>query len=272
MIELRTTVVLDDFLVSRVGARYRARRFSYAMPREDLSLGVAVGRFEMEDVRALAPLLDAVRTFSPHVALWDGSRLDEFSDDAFVALEELFRARAREEDLAVEKVAIIGPRSGQLRAVAAGLFAFLEPPYPVSAFPTVAEAMAWLGRDVPEAGALIEHEADALVQASFDGVVATWLDAHVADIDIERCARDIGVSVRTLQRRLSERGLSFEHEANAARVRAAERRLATDASLTTIAYESGFSSPQRFTTVFRQLRGETPSEARTRLRVAPTEK
>ena len=271
MDELRATVVLDDFLASRVGARYRARRFSYAMPNEGLSLGVAIGRFEMEDVRALAPLLDAVRSFPPHVALWDGSRLDEFSHDAFVELERLFRARAREE-LAVEKVAIIGPQSGQLRAVAAGLFAFLEPPYPVSAFPTVSEAMAWLGRDVPEAGALIEHEAEALAFASFDGIVAAWLDAHVAEIDIEHCARDVGVSVRTLQRRLGERGLSFEHEANAARVRAAEQRLATDASLTTIAYESGFSSPQRFTTVFRQLRGETPSEARLRLRVAPHEK
>ncbi len=243
------------------------------MPREDLSICVAVGRFDADDQRALVPLLDAIRTFPTHAAIYDTSRVEEVVPEAFVDLERVFRARYQDR-LAVEKVAVVAPKSGVLRALAAGIFALLEPPFPVATFASLEESLAWVGRDARDQDllALAEREAIALKEDAFDAVVAAWLAAHVGEIEVERCARDVGVSVRTLQRRLAERGTSFEHEANAARVRVAEARLETEAPLTEIAYAAGFSSPQRFASVFRKLKGETPSEARARMRVAPRSK
>jgi len=241
------------------------------MPREDLSICVAVGRFDADDQRALVPLLDAIRTFPKHAAIYDTSRVEEVVPEAFIDLERVFRARYQDR-LAVEKVAVVAPKSGVLRALAAGIFALLEPPFPVATFASLEESLAWVGRAAGDLPALAEREADALKEDAFDAVVAAWLAAHVAEIEPERCARDVGVSVRTLQRRLAERGTSFEHEANAARVRVAEARLETDAPLTEIAYAAGFSSPQRFASVFRKLKGETPSEARARMRLAPRSK
>ncbi len=268
---MRTALSLADFLAHRVGSALRTRHWSYVVPRADLSIGVAVGRFDQEDLHALVPLLEAVRSFPPHVAIWDTSRIEDVSADAFGDLERFFVERFRNQ-LTVQKVAIIAPPSGPLRATAAGMFALLDPPYPASAFANIEDALAWLAIPCGEFPALVESEAAALVENAFDDVVCAWLEGHLMNPDVDRCARDLRVSVRTLQRRLRELDTSFAEETTRARVRAAEERLKTEASLTEIAYEIGFSSPQRFASVFREVKGETPSEARKRMRLASTNK
>ena len=261
---LLRTCSLEELIAQPIGARFRASHFSYLMPTEGLAMAIAVGRFDVDAFRDLVPLLEAIRSLPRHRSLWDVSRVEDVSADAFVKLQQYFRDHFRD-SLPVERVAVVAPPSGPLRAAAAGMFAFLEPPYAVSAFLSLDEALGWL-----EAGAahvdLVTSEAAALAAASFEEVVSAWLDAHLTTANVKRCARDLGVSIRTLQRRLAASKTAFDLEANRARVRTAERLLATDATLTHIAFEAGFSSPQRFASVFRKLTGVSPTQARARIR------
>ena len=72
-----------------------------------------------------------------------------------------------------------------------------------------------------------------------------------------------GTSVRTLQRRLAADGLSFSEIADNARAElAAEMLCHTDASLSEIAREVGYSAVSNFSRAFRHWTGKTPAESR----------
>ena len=87
------------------------------------------------------------------------------------------------------------------------------------------------------------------------------------DASIEEAAKKVGVSRRTLQRRLQDAGTSFQEELSRARVREAERLLLTsDAPITQIAIDVGIGSLQHFSTLFRRINGDSPSEWRTKRR------
>jgi transcriptional regulator GlxA family with amidase domain len=80
---------------------------------------------------------------------------------------------------------------------------------------------------------------------------------------VEACARALRVSVRTLQRRLQAAETSFEREVAVFRVRHAQRLMReTDASLSRIASDVGFTSLARLSVVFRRVEGTTPSQWR----------
>lgn len=77
-------------------------------------------------------------------------------------------------------------------------------------------------------------------------------------------ARRLGMSERTLHRRLAERGDSFTALANRARQDAAESLLRDgDSSLGEIAFLTGFSDQSAFQRAFRRWTGRTPSAFRT---------
>ena len=81
---------------------------------------------------------------------------------------------------------------------------------------------------------------------------------------LEEEATSIGLSARTLQRRLGEHDTSFRRESNVARVRVAQRLLLdTDAPLTRIAYAVGCASLPHFSALFRRVSGKSPSAWRT---------
>jgi AraC-like DNA-binding protein len=81
-------------------------------------------------------------------------------------------------------------------------------------------------------------------------------------------ATALGVSTRTLQRRLAENGLSFESLLRTERLRMAMRSLErTDARVLDIALDLGYSDHAHFTRAFRRWTGLTPLEYR-RLRTA----
>jgi AraC-like DNA-binding protein len=78
-----------------------------------------------------------------------------------------------------------------------------------------------------------------------------------------RTAAALGVSVRTLQRRLAATGLSFEHLLRAQRLRMASWYLArTDARVLDIALDLGYSDHAHFTRAFRRWTGLTPLDYR----------
>ncbi len=76
-------------------------------------------------------------------------------------------------------------------------------------------------------------------------------------------ARRLGMSGRTLQRRLSAQNDSFQTLVDEARRQLAERLLGqTDYSLAEIAYLTGFSEQSAFTRAFKRWAGQTPRSFR----------
>jgi AraC-like DNA-binding protein len=84
--------------------------------------------------------------------------------------------------------------------------------------------------------------------------------------DLDAVAAKLALSVRTLKRKLRERGYGYRVLLNEARLREARRMLRDpDLHIAQISESLGYSDPACFTRAFRRWSGITPSEARTRL-------
>jgi AraC-like DNA-binding protein len=78
-----------------------------------------------------------------------------------------------------------------------------------------------------------------------------------------RIARRLGMSERTLHRRLAEQGESFQDLVTRARREAAESLLRSgDHNLADVAFLTGFSDQSAFTRAFKRWTGETPAAFR----------
>jgi AraC-like DNA-binding protein len=78
-------------------------------------------------------------------------------------------------------------------------------------------------------------------------------------------ARALGVSVRTLQRRLAAEGASYQAILDGARAELARIYLAEGWSVTEIAFTLGFSDTSSFSRAFRRWTGTAPSARRSRI-------
>lgn len=106
--------------------------------------------------------------------------------------------------------------------------------------------------DLPGDDALDQRVRIQVSQALSEGVPS------VADI-----ADRLGVSGRTLQRRLAERGHAFQDLVDDARQDLAERLLRrTDYALAEIAFLTGFAEQSAFTRAFKRWCGKTPASYR----------
>ena len=84
------------------------------------------------------------------------------------------------------------------------------------------------------------------------------------EANIDRVARELGMSRQTLYRRLKGEGVTFEEILEAKRRQLAIRYLRLDrVSVKTAAYKLGFSDPAAFSRAFKRWTGIAPSEART---------
>jgi len=87
------------------------------------------------------------------------------------------------------------------------------------------------------------------------------------DTRIERVARDLGASRRTLQRRLAATGVSYQDLLDESRREAAERYLSeSPLSIAELAYLLGYSEPSAFHRAFKRWFGRSPLAFRERLR------
>jgi len=99
-------------------------------------------------------------------------------------------------------------------------------------------------------------------------VVMEQIRAQVltGSVSIDRVARPLGTSVRTLQRELDRAGTDFRSLTNAARLkRATELLRHTDGSITRVSAEMGYSSPANFARAFQKATGRTPREFRSNM-------
>lgn len=105
----------------------------------------------------------------------------------------------------------------------------------------------------------------ARAQAAGTGFAALVRDRIWLGLGVGRCAApeiaaDLGLPLRTFQRRLSEEGAVFSDLLDAARLEMAKRLMRhAEASLTQISMAIGFAEPAVFSRFFRRATGRSPS-------------
>ena len=105
---------------------------------------------------------------------------------------------------------------------------------------------------LPDEAGLEQSVRRAVVQLLSEGVPA-----------LSQISRELGMSARTLQRRLSDHGQSFQNLVDLARQELAQQLLKeTDYSLAEIAFLTGFSEQSAFTRAFKRWSGQTPRSYR----------
>jgi AraC-like DNA-binding protein len=81
-------------------------------------------------------------------------------------------------------------------------------------------------------------------------------------LSVEKVAREMAVSVRTLQMRLDEEGVAFSDLLQEIRERLAKQYLRENYTVEQITYLLGFSEPSVFRKAFKKWSGVTPKEFR----------
>lgn len=97
------------------------------------------------------------------------------------------------------------------------------------------------------------------------GVVTAQIQAQVlaGSVSLEAAAQALDLSTRSLQRALRQDGTDFRSLATVVRTcRAGELLRSTDASITAIAAELGYSTPANFARAFRKATGLAPDDFR----------
>jgi len=203
--------------------------------------------------------------FEPHSSIFDVSRVDRIGVPAFSALARYQSEHAENLAKYVTRLAVVHG-GGLTGATAAGFLTVWPMSIPTRAFGDVAAALEWLER--AEDAALMTE-----LHRVLDGANAR--PAILRDLEIflelhpnatpQLAAHALGISPRSLQRRLSEQGTTFRRVLDATRVRLAQGLLMdSDASITQIALQVGLTSPQHLSTLFRKNGLDTPRAIRAR--------
>ena len=223
--------------------------------------------------RADQPMLQQIFPIVTHPALVDRydllhdigevSFFDEPAFQFFVAfLHEWVQRLAPR----VRKLAVVRP-SGVAGAAFTGLFhEWVVPRFDAKLCATRAEAYDFL--DVPDATRAELDAAGAREPALRR--LREVLEANLTAASLEQVASALATSPRSLQRLLAANRTTFRQELISARMRVAQRLLlASDDKVEVIADAIGFTSAPAFSTLFRRIVGETPTEFRARFRHSP---
>jgi AraC-like DNA-binding protein len=112
-----------------------------------------------------------------------------------------------------------------------------------------AHTTAWLPWLAPDADAALDSKLSAFLHASIG-----------TPVSLESAARQLGASVRTLQRRLAERETTFQAVADGVLMEHASRLIATGAiPVSQVAGKLGYGSMAAFVRAFRRWTGTTPT-------------
>jgi AraC-like DNA-binding protein len=264
---------LEEFAAAPLGRFVAGTSFAHFCATPSLWGVILWGRPDEEEAFALGRslVLELDARIRPHASLVDASGLEGGDPTAFRAAERYLRHNGPALAARVSRLALVRP-SGMGGAIVAGAFEVLPRPYPVAVFGDVAAAFAWLAAEgspeLPADGAALVAAIRAAATGTpplLGGLRALLDERH--DLGVAQAARRLGLSQRTLQRRLGELGTTFQDELAAARVRHAKQLLLDgDAPLTRIAFDVGCSSLQHFSALFRERTGESPSAFRKRHR------
>jgi AraC-like DNA-binding protein len=273
---IRASVDLEDFVAAPLRAAYSGRSFTF-YNFETLRGYRFWGQPQIGEVQQVATCISAsiaaIPRGAPSYSLVDLSAVDGVPSACFEAFLEY--SRSIRGDLARQMVrqAVVRP-VGLMDIVCSSFKSLLQPGHELFFFDSVSEAARWL--DGPDRDDL-ELLASALEEGTLHAGSVTadlrgWLSTNLEDPSPALAAKALGVSLRTMQRRLNGEKTSFNELLRLERVEAA-KRLLLDARLkiAAIALEVGFSSSQQLATSFKEVTTMTPTEfqARARFRMQP---
>ena len=222
------------------------------------------GRPDNADIDLIAAALRANPSPPPrrHASLVDLRWLESVDLGAFGKLSSILASQCVDSHERVTRQAVLPPE-GPAGAIAAAVFATFNQRCASRSFAEASEALEWIGVCDPSLVDELERIRGASsVRPPVIGALRTHLDGAPASTARE-AALQIGVSQRTLQRRLCEFGTSYQREANLARLEVAKRLLRTTTQpLKWIAHEAGYASPQHFSSSFRKHTQMSPSRWR----------
>jgi AraC-like DNA-binding protein len=219
-------------------------------------------------VRALVTTLDLDRDGQVFDVVTDGRHLDGVPAPVFAVLERYIRSRMPGYSARFRRHAIVHA-PGLMGTAMTGFYPMMGPDHPWRPFTDARAAFGWLERSD---GARAQAEVEALVER-VRGVpravqaLRDFLAEHPRDADADSAARALGLSPRSLSRRLGEAQTSFRAELAVVRVRLAKQLLAaSDHKIEAIAERLGYASRAHFTRLFQRATRETPGRFRARAR------
>jgi AraC-like DNA-binding protein len=255
---------VDDYLRDPLGRYLIGDGFLHWYASADLCGFIVWQRADEPFIRRLVQVLDVERTpNAPHLSLVDLRRLESPDPSAFHLFVNYMRQREKDFAVSVKRQALVRPE-GIIGAVVGGFYSLLSPSYPSRVFTDAGEALGWLGLQEAQGTALMAELNKLVSEATNESPLLRQLHRvlrpRLVDASLTDTAREMGMSERTLQRRLKEANTSFQAELNAVQVRTAQQLLLeTDMKLTAVAVEVGCASLQHFSSLFRKLVGESPS-------------
>jgi AraC-like DNA-binding protein len=259
-------VCLERYLSQPVGRYYRGPTFVVWWKSSQLNGIVLWGRPEEEHIACITRALDAELSPSvvPHASLIDARQVWQVDAAAFDALLTYVAARRDAFGRLITRQAVLRPE-GFAGAAIAGFYRVLTPSFGVEVFTDPAAALFWLGAPgerwlCDELEALVDQGRGASAAVT---ALRAYLERSLGSASIA-CASDaLRVSTRTLQRQLQEAGTSFRIELNRARIRRAKGLiLDSELDLKQVAQSVGCGSPQTFSSLFRRVEGQAPSDFR----------
>ncbi len=258
---MKRTAQLASFRAAPVGLAHVGAHWVHFCEHAKLFGVLLWGRPGGDDIAALVRSLELELTpdIAPHQSLVDASRLTGADAAAFEVLGAYVVAQQADLARQVTRLALVRPE-GMAGAVIAGFFSVTASPYPVQIFDDAPAALAWLGEDPALATELDRIVSEGTGVSELVARLRAALAEHLRTADLALAARALGVSERTLQRRLRAEDTSFAAELLAARLAEAQRQMRdTTEPLSTIAFTTGFSSQQHFSRAFKAAFGTTPS-------------
>jgi AraC-like DNA-binding protein len=257
---VRTTTSLAEFTRAPRDCAYVGARFVHFCSARDVFGFVIWGDPGADDVAHLGrSLVTELNAHVPrHPSLVDARALTHVDPVSFAALAAYVTDNRAALAERVERLAIVRP-PGVVGAVVAGFFQVLDAPYPVTVHETIEDAERTIGARAHGLGA----ELARVVPRDLDPFVARVRAVIVARkyrCDLARAAKELALSSRTLQRKLTDVRTTFAAELAHVRIAAAQERLASGtAPLTEIALDLGFASPAHFSSQFKKATGVSPS-------------
>ncbi len=239
--------------------------------RSERLWGVTIcGTADESTVERLMRWMDAEheRDYGTYRAVFDLRDVQAISPRAFAEFAAFnYRNRDRQARR-VDRGAVVRPATGMYAAAIEGAVALFRPSARWEVVDSIPRGLALLDERDPEGEIDALRRALAEVEGTCEQLHAIW--AREPDVTApDALARRLGLSVRSMQRRLRDRGTCFEQELRRARIRRAQRLLAeTDLKLAGVALDAGFATPAHFSRAFREETGETPSAWRERVRNA----
>ena len=239
----------------------RSRCFAFGLTSHDLAITVVWGAIDGEEAGALAEVWKTTFDGPPRDTLIDVTHLAIADAGAMDVIRDVLE-RSRDERARVVRRQAIVARDDYGGMFVRGYLATYPPPYDAQWFSTVDAALGWLGHPCcrDEVGDLDATREDALAR------LRQWLETTpLASATLEGASDELGITLRTLQRRLAAASTRFVAELGRARVARAQRLMRDpERKLAEIAIEVGCASSSTFSELFQRIVGESPSEWRRR--------